>query len=143
MKRIIVLFISLALLAACQTPLRENGAEPRLHCEAYYRSSATSEGQAQSSTNIFELSPDEKDWSGTFLDMVLIAKYHDDEYEGRGLQIVVSDLNSGRQLASYLYQFQVDKLPVNQFLGGHGFTGLAYIYHPESPSELQFFCKIQ
>jgi hypothetical protein len=30
---------------------------------------------------------------------------------------------------------------VNQFIGGHGFTGLVYVYHPSSDAELQYFCE--
>jgi hypothetical protein len=143
MKKLIISMFLLLILAACSPAADLQADVTAINCETYYRSSATSEGQAQSSTAIFELNPDEKEWSETFTDMTLLAAYHDDEFEGRGLQIVVSDAKSGRQMASYLYQFQSDKLPVNQFQGGHGFTGLAYVYHPESPSELQFFCKIQ
>ena len=143
MKKLITSMFLLLILAACSPAAGMQGDVIAIDCEAYYRSSATSEGQAQSSTAIFELGPDEKEWSETFSDMTLLAAYHDDEHEGRGLQIAVSDPKSGRQLASYLYQFQADKFPTNQFEGGHGFTGLAYVYHPESPSELQFFCRIQ
>jgi len=141
MKKFIIRMFLLLTLAACSPATGPQGDVAAIDCEAYYRSSATSQGQAQSSTAIFELSPDKKEWSEPFADMTLLAAYHDDEYEGRGLQIAVSDPGSGRQLASNLYQFQADKFPTNQFEGGHGFTGLAYVYHPDSPSELQFFCR--
>jgi hypothetical protein len=143
MKKLIISMFLLLIFVACSPAADLQGDVTVINCETYYRSSATSEGQAQSSTAIFELSPDEKERTETFSDLTLLAAYHDDAYDGRGLQIAVSDSKSGRQLASYLYQFQSDKLPVNQFQGGHGFTGLAYVYHPESPSELQFFCRIQ
>jgi hypothetical protein len=30
----------------------------------------------------------------------------------------------------------------DQFIGGHGFTGLAYVFHPASGGEIQYFCGV-
>jgi hypothetical protein len=44
-------------------------------------------------------------------------------------------------LHSTLYQLPLDSGPQNQFVGGHGFTGLNYSYAPGSTAELQFWCE--
>ena len=38
--------------------------------------------------------------------------------------------------------FQLTNKLVNQMKGGHGFTGLLYIYHPRTGSELQFWARV-
>ena len=47
----------------------------------------------------------------------------------------------GEQIMTQLFQF--DPKLKNQFVGGHGFSGLIYVYHPEDKSELQFICKVK
>ncbi|MFP6762394.1 MAG: hypothetical protein VB858_02210, partial [Planctomycetaceae bacterium] len=55
--------------------------------------------------------------------------------------LVVHFLNDGEQIATLLYQFS-DK-PGNLLTAGHGFTGLHYIYHPDSKAELQFWAVVK
>lgn len=71
------------------------------------------------------------------------AQYRADEYEGHALSISVSDQDSGEELVRQLYQIDRAKGLVNQFVGGHGFTGLIYVYHPGSPAEMQYFCLVR
>jgi len=47
----------------------------------------------------------------------------------------------GRQLASWLYQFDLADPPRDQFVGGHGFTGLVYLTHPTAGGDYQFMCS--
>lgn len=61
----------------------------------------------------------------------------DDKYEGGGLSLSV--LAGNKFVASWLYQYNPDTPPVNQF-GSQGFTGLVYLTHPESGGDYQFFC---
>jgi hypothetical protein len=74
-------------------------------------------------------------------DMQVHAQYLDDEFEGRSLVISVSSPGADRELVRELYQIDRQKGLVNQFVGGHGFTGLLYVYHPDSAAELQCFCE--
>lgn len=55
--------------------------------------------------------------------------------------LVVHFFDPKNQITTILYQF-ADK-PVNRLAGGHGSTGLHYIYHPESEAELQFWAVVK
>ena len=63
------------------------------------------------------------------------------EHEGQSLSIYVTDLDTGDELVRQLYQIDRAKGLANQFIGGHGFTGLIYVYHPSSAAEMQYFCR--
>ena len=73
-------------------------------------------------------------------DLRFDAQYWDDEYEGQSLSIYVTDLDTGEEIVRQLYQMDREKGLTNQFVGGHGFTGLTYVYHPRSTAEMQYFC---
>lgn len=60
--------------------------------------------------------------------------------EGQSLKLAVTATGQRDELTTILYQFPNGKPVVNQFKGGHGFTGLHYAYHPKSRAELQFWC---
>ncbi len=68
------------------------------------------------------------------------AKRSEDRYEGSSLVIDVSDLKTGKRINHVLYQYGNDLH--NQFIGGHGFTGLNYVNAPRSKAELQFMCRV-
>ncbi|MEZ4644543.1 MAG: hypothetical protein R3E31_17720 [Chloroflexota bacterium] len=69
----------------------------------------------------------------------------------RNLRVWVTDTSaalstSAAETAVYhstLFQLEADRGPVNQFVGGHGFTGLNYSYAPGSTAELQYWCAAQ
>ncbi|MEX2458386.1 MAG: hypothetical protein WD770_05320 [Actinomycetota bacterium] len=69
--------------------------------------------------------------------LVFEARYLDDGFEGRALSIHVTE--GDRPVSTHLYQLRRDETPVNEFEGGHGFTGLAYSYSSHG-AELQHFC---
>jgi hypothetical protein len=52
----------------------------------------------------------------------------------------VSNAANGAELARGLYQLDPVGGLDDQFIGGHGFTGLAYVFHPDSGAEIQYFC---
>lgn len=64
----------------------------------------------------------------------------DPPYESRSFTVTVST-REGQGLTSTLYQIDRTKLPANDFLGGHGFTGLNHVIDPLSKHGLQFFCS--
>lgn len=76
-----------------------------------------------------------------FDDMEFSAQYWDDQFEGRSLLISVASPDTGNEVVRQLYQMDRGKSLINQFIGGHGFTGLIYVYHPSSTAELQYFCE--
>ena len=61
------------------------------------------------------------------------ASFLSDPYEGSSLVIDVGELH-------WLFQLR-EVAPENQFIGGHGFTGLVYVSYPGTTEELQFFCE--
>lgn len=53
----------------------------------------------------------------------------------------VQFFDSDHTISTILYQFA--DIPENGMAGGHGFTGLHYIYHQESEAELQFWAEVK
>ena len=60
-------------------------------------------------------------------------------YESETDSINVSVSADGAPVLSILYQLSAG-LPQNQFVGGHGFTGLLYFTHPTQGGDYQAFC---
>ncbi|MFN2187228.1 MAG: hypothetical protein ACK2T3_00515 [Candidatus Promineifilaceae bacterium] len=79
-----------------------------------------------------------------FADMSLHVGYDTGEMDNeRALRLWVTDAGDTTIYQRQLYQLSQDSGPDNQFKGGHGFTGLNYVYHPDSSSELQFWCQAE
>ena len=75
-------------------------------------------------------------------DLVFHAQYWNGADDGeRALRLWVTAAGLTEPLTSHLYQLPQDSGPMDQFVGGHGFTGLIYVYHPTSGAELQFWCE--
>ena len=109
-------------------------------CEVFYRSTS---GQSLQSAPPISFSEGSDSETLTFDTMVFEARFQDDEYEGRALSIAVTDLDTGNDITRQLYQFDSQNPVENQFVGGHGFTGLNYVFQPGSSPEMQFFCRVQ
>ena len=111
-----------------------------ISCTAAYRSSVEV-GIEQEETFTFTDVDDEQ--SGAFADMTFHAAYDaggaDNE---RNLRVWVTDAAETAVYHSTLFQFEPDSRPQNQFVGGHGFTGLNYSYAPGSTAELQYWCEV-
>jgi hypothetical protein len=67
--------------------------------------------------------------------------YSDDRYEGRSLVTYVYRASTSKLIEETLFQFDREGEPLNQFTGEHGFTGLHYVYAPDSGAELQYMCS--
>jgi hypothetical protein len=129
------------ILTACDAPAGENGGQagsiPDLVvCEVFYRPAAG----ASFDDEVLTLSTAGDQGTLAFDDMAFGATFLSDAGEGQSLSIVVTDSASGNELARGLYQFDPQAGLRDQFIGGHGFTGLTYVYHPASDSEVQYFC---
>jgi hypothetical protein len=109
-------------------------------CEVFYRSTP---GQSLQSAPLISFSEGSDAETLTFDTMVFEAHFQDDEYEGRALSIAITDLDTGSDVTRQLYQFDRQNPVKNQFVGGHGFTGLNYIFQKDTSAEMQFFCSIQ
>jgi hypothetical protein len=140
-------FLALAgvfLLAACSSGGEPPASQPPLadtiSCHAAYRADV-SQPIEREETITFGADDDEQ--SVAFADMVFHAAYSSGELDGeRALRVWVTDAEDTTVLQSHLYQLDPASGPVNQFVGGHGFTGLNYGYHPTSSAELQFWCEV-
>jgi len=129
------------LLAACSPAPQAAGGPAAefagIECQVFYRPSM-GEGFRESTVTFAKggdrgaVEQDDLGWE---------AAYWDDEYEGRSLSIAVTGLDTGEELVRQLYQIDREKGLANQFVGGHGFTGLVYVYHPVSTAEMQYFCQ--
>jgi hypothetical protein len=109
-------------------------------CHVFYRDSQAVPPGPES-TLILNQHGDRK--SANFEEMEFSTRYHDDQFEGRSLFIAINTADGGQQLSGQLYQMDRQQGTRNQFQGGHGFTGLAYVYHPTPGAELQYFCDVQ
>ena len=109
-------------------------------CEVFYR--PTPGGGLEAAPQItFSEGNDQK--RQEFEDMSFEARFQDDQFEGRALSIAVTNLNTGAEISRQLYQFDPQNPLENQFVGGHGFTGLNYVFHPDLSAEMQYFCSVK
>jgi hypothetical protein len=137
------LLAALFTLAACGSTAgdRASGGEvgelpDTVSCEVYYRTAA---GMPLEGTTLTLSTAGDREMLD-FDDLRFEATLLSDAGEGQSLAIVVTNAIGGSELTRGLYQFDPQQGLVDQFVGGHGFTGLAYVYHPTSTSELQYFC---
>ncbi len=76
-------------------------------------------------------------WSREYGPWTATVTLVDSDFEGQSISISV--LPTGLQ-GGVTVLYQLDGAPLNEFAGGHGFTGLHYVQHPEQDDTLQFFC---
>ena len=75
--------------------------------------------------------------------------YFDDGFESPAFNVVVRSPGHKEDITARLYQLErmsdepsaPAKRPDNEFVGGHGFTGLGYVFDPDSKAELQYWCE--
>lgn len=136
-----VLILLGLLLVACSSG--GEAAAPKAEtilCTAAYRASVT-QGIEREETLTFSDSDAEQ--SITFTDMIFHAAYSAGEADNeRALRVWVTDAGDTAVYHTTLFQLEIDSGPQNQFVGGHGFTGLNYSYHPDSQAELQYWCAV-
>ena len=139
-----ILFLLVLFLVACVDVAETTGfdaAVPRaesITCNTAFRSGVSTPIEREES---FTFADEDTEQKIDFKDMSFHARYSTGELDGeRALHLWVVDMEGKDEIISQLYQFPLDSGPVNQFTGGHGFSGLNYIYHPSSNAELQFWC---
>lgn len=84
-----------------------------------------------------------------FRQMTMRITYFDDGFESPAFNAIVKSTGEKEAISARLYQFErtggqesaPPKRPANEFVGGHGFTGLAYEFDPDSSAELQYYCE--
>lgn len=147
-SRRLVLLLAVLALFGCSSAQPAPPATPQagdeqaaaalaIDCHVAYRSSVTLDIERSGD---LPLTKDEGERTVTFNDLEFFAQYWDEEFESRALRIAVRTVETGNELVAQLYQMDRTKPLINQFPGDHGFTGLGYVYHPESGAELQYWC---
>jgi hypothetical protein len=78
----------------------------------------------------------------SYQELALHGQYSSGELDGeRALRLWVTESGESDPVLVQLYQLPLDSGPQNQFVGGHGFSGLIYVTDPGSRAELQFWCE--
>lgn len=121
-------------------PRRSPAPTAGITCHVYYRAAVTQPIQDEVTLE-FSLGGAQQGQQARFADLEFHASFFDDPYDGRSLVVHVSRRDTGTEIVRQLYQIPRESLPRNQFLGNHGFSGLGYVYHPESGAELQFLLE--
>lgn len=140
--RVILILAILGLVTGCTNDASTGEAPAKasvIVCHAAYRASVT--GPIEREETITFTDSDAQQ-SISFADLNWHAQYGTGELDGeRALRLWVTAAGQPDKLISQLYQLPLESGPQNQFIGGHGFTGLNYVYHPASRAELQFWCE--
>jgi len=136
--------MALAFLGGCaaraegEPPPANPAFSPAITCHTAYRAGV---GVPIGGEDVFVLAQPGAQNRAVYKDLELLALYSSGEGEGgRALALRVTPVGSDQPLTAQLYQFAPGVAPQNEFLGGHGFTGLGYAYHPASGAELQYWC---
>jgi len=127
------------LLGACTSGEGGSG-DGTFECSAWYRRDVTVaiEQEAHLSAVIGA------EQAATLGDFRFTVLYTSDDFEGRSLLTRIEDGSGSEPHAIERRLFQLgDDSPQNEFVGGHGFTGLSYVYHPTSGAELQYMCQAE
>jgi hypothetical protein len=134
----IAIVVALIALAACSG---EEGRADGIVCSTAYRIS-----QREPLTEVDHLRFEDEDstQSMPYIYLELHGQYSTGANEGeRALRLWVTPTGEQDVIVSQLFQLPVDSGPDNQFVGGHGFTGLSYAYDPVSGAELQYWCEVE
>ena len=141
----LVLLVGSILLTSCSSSFgTEQGSvavskAEAIVCTAAYRADVGTSNLREESLTLLDANDRQ---SIVFDELTFTAEYASGELDReRTLRTWVTTNTSPDELTTQLYQLPLDAGPQNQFVGGHGFTGLNYIYHPETRAELQFWCE--
>jgi hypothetical protein len=141
MVRLIVLLFVLMMVACTGVDAAPAARADAIVCTAAYRSSVAAPLEREETVSFGDSDAEQ---SLAFTDLVFHAAYTTGELDNeRALRTWVTATDETVIYNIQLYQLPLDKGPDNQFVGGHGFTGLNYTYHPMSLAELQFWCEAQ
>lgn len=142
MNSLVVAAILAIFIAGCGDDGDPSGGRAEaIVCNSAYRTTVT---EPPTEGGAMRLADENATDSVAYDDLELHAEYRDGRTDGeRSLRVWVTEVGVADPIVSQLYQLTPDEGPQNQFVGGHGFTGLAYVYHPESGAELQYWCAAE
>ena len=132
------LMCAMMLIGGCSNTSSEKASVPdQVDCHIFYRASM---GMAFSESTL-ELTPSVSSEVTAGENFTVAGRYLQDPGEGPAVTLTVVDASSGTEIVRHLYQIDREHGLRNQFIGGHGFTGLAYVFEPGSTGELQYYCE--
>jgi hypothetical protein len=141
-----VLAVGLMASAPAQTPAPVKPTPARAaiaECTLVSRPTITASYRPEQRTKML-IRRDRNPQKVTFGGFDFQALYNDEPETGRSLQLIVTPIVkpgvNNLPIASQVYSLKSGQVPRNQFLSGHGFTGLNTIYNPKDFSELQYSC---
>jgi hypothetical protein len=127
------------LVAACGGG--DDGRAGVIVCSTAYRVSVS---EALTEPDQVRFVDEDATQSVPYIYLELHAEYRTGRVDGeRSLRLWVTPTGAEDVLVTQLYQLPEDSGPTNQFVGGHGFTGLNYAYDPVSGAELQYWCEAE
>ncbi len=110
-------------------------------CPTFYRSTVTVPNEQRE--NIVLTFQDEQNNVVEYPDLMFHAQlFRENRVDAGSLKVWVTLPDDKHELMAALYQFR--EMPYTyaySMEGGHGFTGLHYVYNPTSQAELQFWCE--
>jgi hypothetical protein len=137
--RIVVLSLLVAVVAGTGCVSAAAGAPSSITCHTQYRPDEENlRGASERSLTVEradDISP--RPQALEFATLMLEVAYQGDAPEGRNVTVVVTTPD-GEPVVRDLYQFTDGTELNNEFAGGHGFTGLQYVFH--EGSSLQVWC---
>jgi hypothetical protein len=140
-QRFVVLSLLVAVLAGMGCgPATGAGTPSAITCHTQYRPDAeTLTGSSEPSVTVQRADgvaarPERLD----FATLTVEVAFHGDAPEGRKVTIAVMT-TAGEPLVRNLYQLTDGTELTTDFAGGHGFTGLQYVFH--EGSALQVWCE--
>ncbi len=134
--RAIAIMVMLLGLTACSDG---KGRASSIICSTAYRVSQT---EPLTEVDHLRFADEDSTQSMPYIYLELHGQYRTGAQDGeRALRLWVTPTGEQGVIVSQLFQLAVDSGPDNQFVGGHGFTGLSYAYDPVSGAELQYWCE--
>jgi hypothetical protein len=128
--------LAMVLAAGCASGGERAGA---VVCSTAYRVSAS---DSLTGTDTLRLPDEDSSGSIPYIYLEFHAAYTDGRADGeRALRVWVTPTGTDDAIVTHLYQLPSEEGPIDQFVGGHGFTGLNYAYDPVSGAELQYWCE--
>lgn len=111
---------------------------PDVSCTVAYRSAVTEPLEPSREVTLMAGESDNVELG----DVTIAFDYSSSESEGASVRVDAFPAGSDAPLTRTLYQFIDGRPPTGDlFAGGHGFTGLSYVYPPGASSEAQFWCR--
>ncbi|MGE3962059.1 MAG: hypothetical protein AB7F65_10290 [Dehalococcoidia bacterium] len=134
-----------ALLVACDSDGSDDAAgdvdASAIVCSAAYR---VSQQEPLTEVDTLRFEDADAEQSLPYIYLELHGAFSDGREDGeRSLRVWVTRTAEPEPLVTHLYQLPEDGWPRDQFVGGHGFTGLNYAYDPVSGAELQYWCATE